>query len=73
MATAKVLASALLFRATDDGGKMCPKDKEFVRKWYPRGVEKILTELCRLKTTSLKGASLSACATCTINLSGVSI
>jgi hypothetical protein len=43
MATAKVLASALLFRATDDGGKMCPKDKEFVRKWYPRGVEKILT------------------------------
>jgi mannitol-1-phosphate 5-dehydrogenase len=48
MATAKVLASALLFRATDDEGKMYPKDEEFVRKWYPKGVEKILTELCGL-------------------------
>lgn len=48
MATAKVLASALLFRATDDEGKMYPKDEEFVRKWYPKGVEEILTELCGL-------------------------
>ena len=48
MATTKVLAAALLFRATDDEGKMYPSDEEFVRKWYPRGVETILTELCGL-------------------------
>lgn len=47
-ATATVLAAALLFRATDEHGELYPSDKEFATKWYPRGVEVILTELCGL-------------------------
>lgn len=47
-ATTTVLAAALLFRATDEHGELYPSDKEFADKWYPRGVEAILTELCGL-------------------------
>ncbi|MCS7254281.1 MAG: mannitol-1-phosphate 5-dehydrogenase [Armatimonadota bacterium] len=47
-ATITVLAAALLFRATDEHGRLYPNDYEFVRKWYPRGVEAILSELCGL-------------------------
>ncbi|MFA4029558.1 MAG: hypothetical protein GDYSWBUE_000650 [Candidatus Fervidibacterota bacterium] len=47
-ATAAVLAAALLFRAPDEHGELYPSDKEFASKWYPKGVEVILTELCGL-------------------------
>lgn len=47
-ATIKVLAAALLFRATDEHGKLYPRDEEFVRHWYPTGVEAILTSLSGL-------------------------
>ncbi|HID07325.1 MAG TPA: mannitol-1-phosphate 5-dehydrogenase [Armatimonadetes bacterium] len=47
-ATIHAIAAALLFRATDDKGQLYPRDEEFVKVWYPKGVEAILTEISHL-------------------------
>jgi len=41
--------AALLFRKTDEQGRMLERDEEFVREWYARGVEQVLTGWSKLR------------------------
>ncbi len=50
--TAKALAAALLFRAEDENGKLFAKDEIFVKDFYSGGVEKVLTEICKIDKES---------------------
>jgi len=41
-------AAGMLFRATDESGRMFDKDRGFAQEVYPRGVEYVLENICRL-------------------------
>jgi len=41
-------AAAMLFRATDENGQLFPEDKRFVEEIYPKGLEHVLQNVCRL-------------------------
>jgi mannitol-1-phosphate 5-dehydrogenase len=42
-------AAGMLFRATDESGALFEKDRVFAESIYPRGVERVLTEVCGLE------------------------
>ncbi len=42
-------AAGMLFRATDDAGRMFDKDREFAETIYPRGVDYVLQTVCGLQ------------------------
>jgi len=42
-------AAGMLFRATDESGRMLDKDREFAERIYPRGVEYVLQSVCGLR------------------------
>ena len=46
--TAKTIASAMLFRAKDEKEKLFFKDEIFVNNIYSKGIERVLTEVCKL-------------------------
>jgi mannitol-1-phosphate 5-dehydrogenase len=48
--TAKIIASAMLFRAKDENGKLFLRDEKFVNDIYSNGVEYVLTSVCKLDT-----------------------
>ena len=52
--------AALLFRKTDDQGRMFERDEEFVREWYARGVEQVLTEWSKLRANDTGDSRLIA-------------
>jgi mannitol-1-phosphate/altronate dehydrogenase len=48
--TAKIIASAMLFSAKDENGKLFLRDEKFVNDIYSKGVEYVLTSVCKLDT-----------------------
>ena len=46
--TIMIVAAAMLFRGKDETGKLDPRDKEFIEKVYPLGIDHILRETCGL-------------------------
>ncbi|MFC1562618.1 mannitol-1-phosphate 5-dehydrogenase [candidate division KSB1 bacterium] len=50
--TAKAIASAVLFRAKDESGKLFHKDEIFVKNIYSEGIEKVLTDVCKFNKVS---------------------
>jgi len=41
-------AASMFFRGKDDEGKLFPKDQYFVEQIYPKGIDYILTKICKL-------------------------
>ena len=50
--TAKAIASSVLFRAKGEKGKLFYKDEIFVNNIYSKGIERVLTEVCKLNKVS---------------------
>jgi mannitol-1-phosphate 5-dehydrogenase len=56
--TITIMAASMLFRGKDETGKLDPRDKEFVEKVYPLGIDYVLRETCGLNEE--KEVSLSS-------------
>jgi len=50
--TAKAIAAAMLFRQKDENGKLFYKDEIFINNFYTKGVEKVLTDVCKFDKVS---------------------
>ncbi len=50
--TAKAIAAAMLFRAEDEKGKLFYRDKIFINDIYSKGMEKVLTGVCKFDKVS---------------------
>jgi hypothetical protein len=49
-----ILVCGCYFRATDDSGQMFERDREFVEKYFSKGLEYVLINVCGFDKTKYK-------------------